>query len=304
VFKSSYIPLCALITAMILWGSSFIAFKYALMTFDPIVIVFARMIISSILFLLAINMWLPKRFFKKDLGLLLFMAMCEPCLYFLLEGYALTLTTASQAGMVSATLPILVAFLSFLLFRERLCARSWSGLILAVGGVIWVSLAGKSTEAAPYPALGNLLEMLAMTCAAGYTLSIKKLSATYSPWFLTAVQSFVGSFFFFPLLYLPTTNHPLTYPLGPSLAVLYLGSCISIGAYGFYNFGLSRLPAWQASAFINLIPVIALFFGWLFLRETMGYGQMVGAVLVFVGVIMSQDWVAHFKSHQNQEPLE
>lgn len=274
------------------------------MAFDPMVIVFARMIISSILFLIAMTKWLPKRFYKKDLGLLLFMAMCEPCLYFLLEGYALTLTTASQAGMVSATLPILVAFFSFIFFRERLRARSWLGLILAVGGVIWVSLSGKSTESAPYPALGNLLEMLAMTCAAGYTLSIKKLSASYSPWFLTAVQSFAGTIFFFPLLYLPTTTLPDTYPLGASMAVLYLGACISIGAYGFYNYGLSRLPAWQASAFINLIPVFSLLFGWWFLNEVLGYGQMAGAALVFVGVIIGQDWIAHFKEHKHQEPLE
>ncbi len=286
------IPFFALSLAMLLWGSSFVAFKYAVMFFDPIVVVFARMAISGLVFLLFLPLWRPGRVRRGDVWFMVFMALCEPCLYFVFEGKALTLTTASQAGMVAATLPVLVALCAGFLLGERLTRRSWTGLFLALGGVAWVSVSGSATEAAPRPVLGNFLELLAMICAAGYTVSMKKLCATYSPWFLTAVQSMVGSVFFLPLLFLPSTSLPAAMPVGPSLAVLYLAVCISIGAYGLYNFGISRLPAWQATAFVNLIPVISMLLGWLWLGESLNAAQLAGVAVVFGGVLLCQEWRA------------
>lgn len=283
------LPFISLFVAMLLWGSSFVAFKYAVMVYDPIVVVFARMALSLFLFLLAFRLWRPRSLRVGDMGLMAFMALCEPCLYFVFEGQALTLTTASQAGMVAATLPVLVAVCAGFWLGERLTPRSWAGLVLALAGVAWVSVSGEASEVAPRPVLGNFLELLAMLCAAGYTVSMKKLCASYSPWFLTAVQSLVGTFFFLPLLFLPSTDLPQAFPPGPSLAVLYLGVCISIGAYGLYNFGISRLPAWQASAFVNLIPVFSMLLGWACLGERLNPGQMAGVAVVFAGVLLSQE---------------
>lgn len=279
----------ALLAAMLLWGSSFVAFKYAVMAFDPIVVVMGRLALSAALFMAVLPLWRPRVVRRGDLPLMGFMALCEPCLYFLLEGHALTLTSASQAGMVAATLPILVAVCAFLFLGERLTLRSWLGLILALAGVAWVSVSGVATEAAPRPVLGNFLELAAMVCAAGYTVSMKRLCAVYSPWFLTAVQSVVGAIFFFPLLFLPSTVLPTTLPPGPTLAVAYLGVFISIGAYGLYNYGISKLPVWQASAFVNLIPVFSIFLGWACLGESMTVSQMLGAGVVFAGVLLSQE---------------
>ena len=45
--KSSIAPFMALLTAMMLWGSSFVAFKYVVMVFDPVVVVFARMVLAD-----------------------------------------------------------------------------------------------------------------------------------------------------------------------------------------------------------------------------------------------------------------
>lgn len=284
------LPFLALFMGMLLWGSSFVAFKYAVMFFDPIVVVFARMFLSALLFLLAFSLWRPRTLRREDLGFMVFMALCEPCFYFVFEGQALTMTSASQAGMVAATLPVLVAVCAGFFLGERLTARSWSGLFLALAGVVWVSVSGVATEAAPRPFMGNFLELLAMLCAAGYTVSMKKLCARYSPWFLTAVQSMVGTVFFLPLLFLPTTTLPAAFPVGPSLAVLYLGVCISIGAYGLYNYGISKLPAWQASAFVNLIPVFSMLLGWLCLGERLTPWQLAGVAVVFAGVLLSQQW--------------
>ena len=294
------LPVLSLSLAMLLWGSAFVAFKYAILYFDPIVIVFARMILACLLFFLVYPLWRPRRIKLVDTWFMILMALCEPCLYFVFEGQALRLTTASQAGMVAATLPVLVALCAGVLLGERLTRRSWTGLFLALAGVVWVSVSGDSSEVAPRPVLGNLLELMAMLCAAGYTVSMKRLSATYSPWFLTAVQSMVGTVFFFPLLFLPSTTLPSGFPAGASLAVIYLAVGVSIGAYGFFNFGISRLPAWQATAFVNLIPVVSIVLGWMLLDESLNAVQLVGVAVVFGGVILSQDWTEEQKDTSDE----
>lgn len=63
---------------------------------------------------------------------------------------------------------------------------------------------------------------------------------------------------------------------------------VTVGAYGLYNFAVSRLPANQASAFVNLIPLFTLLFAVLLLGERLTGQQVFGATLVFAGVALSQ----------------
>lgn len=278
----------ALLLAMLLWSSSFIAMKVALEGFHPMVVVFGRMGISSAVFLALWRNFRHVRYRKGDWKRLGAMALCEPCLYFVFEAYALRYTSASQAGMIVSVMPLCVAVAAWIVLGERLARRVWSGFVLAIIGVVWLSLGGAISDNAPNPLLGNLLELCAMVSATGYVINAKKLSATYPPLFITAVQSLAGSAFFLPLLFLPTTQLPDAFPLLPTLSVIYLGTCISLGAYGLYNFGVSRLPAGQASAFINLIPVITLLMGRVLLGDQLTPQQYAASVLVLVGVLLSQ----------------
>jgi drug/metabolite transporter (DMT)-like permease len=285
--RASHTAFLALVVAMFLWGSSFVAFKYALEAFHPVVVVWARLLVASVLFFVFLPSSRRVRVARQDWLLLGLMVLCEPCLYFLLEGLALQWTTASQAGMVSAILPVLVALSSWWM-GETPRVWAWVGLVLAMVGVGLVSWLAPASASAPYPLWGNLLELAAMVCAAGYTVCLKRLCRSYSPWFLTAAQTTGGMVFFSLAVASPWVHLPQRLPLGPSLAVLYLGLAISVGAYGLYNYGVSRLPAWQASAFINLIPIFALVLDWLFLGEAVGWLHVLGTVLVCGGVGLAQ----------------
>lgn len=285
----SFLPYIALVCAMLLWASSFIALKLAFRTYDPMVVLFGRMGIASLCFLPLLPGFLKKiRYKKGDIKLIAFMVICEPCLYFIFEANALMHTTASQAGMVTSTLPLFVAIGAMVFLKEKVNIRTFIGFIIAMVGVTGLSLMGDVTGSAPNPVLGNFLELMAMVCATGYTLSLKRLSERYSPFFLTALQAFCGTIFFFPALFLPQTALPVHFEMIPGFSIIYLGAAITLGAYGLYNFGVSRIPASQASAYINLIPVFTLFFAWLVLKERFIPIQYGFAALVLLGVALSQ----------------
>ncbi len=279
----------ALILAMFLWASSFIALKYAFRTYDPLVVIFGRMLVASICFLIVANR-VTKAFQYRsgDYKLLLFMALSEPCLYFLFEAKAVENTTASQAGMITAMLPILVMIAAALILKERIGGRSWLGAVTAVGGVCWLTLLSVPTDEAPNPLLGNFLEFLAMLCAAGYTIALKALTKSYTPFFLTALQAVTGCFFYFPLLFLPSTKLPKAFHPAPGFAIVYLGAVITLGAYGLYNYGLKHVPANKAASFVNLIPIFSVFLGWLLLGETLSLGQTAAGVVIMGGVYLTQ----------------
>jgi drug/metabolite transporter (DMT)-like permease len=272
---------------MALWGSSFIALKLAFTELPPMWVIFGRMALGSLVFLLAWR-WRGRIEYRAgDWKYLLGLAACEPCLYFIFEALALQRTSASQAGMITALLPLLVAVGAYLTLRERITRTTLAGFLLAVVGAVWLSLAGDADEHAPAPLLGNFFEFLAMLCATGYTLLLKHLSSRYSAFALTALQAFVGSLFFLPLA-LFNAGLPAEISTQGWGAVVYLGIVVTVGAYGLYNFGVGRLPASQASGFTNLIPVFTLLMAVLFLGERLNAWQLLAVGLVFIGVGLSQ----------------
>ncbi len=283
--KIPLLAIISLLTAMTLWGSSFIAMKIAMQEFGPLTVVFGRMALATICFALIAPKLLPIRYRPGDWKPLLFMAFCEPCLYFVFESHALKYTQASEAGMITALLPLMVTSVAHLLFKEKLSLLGVSGLVVSVLGVVLMSAFSVVRDNAPNPFLGNSLEFFAMVCAAGYIISLKWLSTHYSPVFLTAVQSTVGALFFLPALLIEPM--PTSVSCSSLVAVGYLGIVVSIVAYGCNNYGVSQIPASQASIFINLIPVVTLIIAAIMLDERLGFMQIVGGAMVFAGVFLS-----------------
>jgi drug/metabolite transporter (DMT)-like permease len=279
----------ALILASVLWGGSFVAMKLAIGVYGPMVVIFARMALASLCLLLLVGRFKSQALYRPgDWKPLLFMALCEPCLYFLFEAMALIYTSASQVGMIVAILPVMVAVAARFVLNERLPGRAWLGFALAICGIVWMTVHSVSNEHAPNPLLGNFLGFLAMCCAVGNVISVKILCERFSPLFLTAVQAFVGCIFFLPLLFVAGTM-PQAFHLGAVISILYLGIGVTIGAYWLYNFGISRIPAGQASSFLNLIPVVTLFLGWLILGEHLTPMQYLACAVVIFAVFLSQD---------------
>jgi len=282
----AFFALCA---GVFLWASSFVALKIAFQHFDPMIVIFGRMLIASVCFLFVFKSLKKIDYRAGDWKLLLFMGVCEPGFYFIFEALALTYTDASQAGMICALLPLLIAVAARFTLGERVSRKTLSGFCLAISGAIILSAAAESSSNAPNPILGNFLEFIAMICATGYMITLKGLTPRYNPWFLTMVQAFIGTMFYFPLLFLPTTTMPTEFSFIGISAIVYLGVFVTLAAYGLYNYGMSKIPASQASAFVNLIPVITLFLSWLMLGERLNVIQYAASFLVLAGVYISQD---------------
>lgn len=281
------LPFVALVCAPLIWGGSFSAMRLALRSLNPWSVMWLRMAIALALILPFSRRLSLACYQKGDWRMLLPMVFFQPCLYFVLEAHALQLTTSSQAGVIAAFVPLMVALGAFLVLGEPLGKRTLIGLFLSVTGVVVLSIEGDATGQAANPLVGNILEFLAMACSALNFLIVKRLCDRYNPWLLTAFQVLAGTLFFSPGLFF-LVRDTVAWTPRLMLSFLFLGGMVSLGAFGLYNWAMSFVPASKAAIFINMVPVAAVIFGWTLLGESLGVIQCVSAVGVILGVAVSQ----------------
>lgn len=128
-----------------------------------------------------------------------------------------------------------------------------------------------------------------MLCATGYVLIAKRLSLRYSALAITGMQTLLGSVWFGAALLTPWGHWPASFPVLPSLLVVYLGVFVTLGAYGLYTWAVSKMPVSRASAFINLIPLFTVMLAWLLLGETLAAPQWFACLLVLGGVLLGRE---------------
>ena len=287
----SKIPLTAflsLILAMLIWGSSFVALKAALNDTQPYTIMFLRMFIASLCFILFIKSFLKYKFTRKDIKLILLLSLFEPALYFIFEVNALRFTSASQAGVITSTMPIITAIFAGILLKELITKKLILGSLLSMIGVIILSTNANTTSHATNPLLGNMLELGAMVCAAGYTIVSKHLSSKFSALFITASQSFLGALFFLPFFLYEYSQYGFHTSYSSILWILYLGVIVTLGGYGLYNFSLTKIDASRAAVFINLIPIFSVILAYLLLGELLNTIQIFASIIILTGVIIAE----------------
>lgn len=285
--KRSSLPVLAALSAVILWGLSYSAMKSVVGVLGPQGVMWSRMVVALAV-LLPFAPRLVLRFARSDWKALAAMSLLMPCAYFFFESSALLYTSSMQAGIISATVPLLVAMGAWLFLKERITPRLVLGLVLSLAGVALMSVLGSAGDSAKAPLLGNALELCAMVCAAGSMIVLKRLSSRYGPWALTALQTAAGALFFLPGAPDVVRQWPVLVEGSALPVLLFLGAGVTLGAFGLYNWGMSRMEASRTSAFINLVPVLAVLFGWLFLGERLNPAQALAALLVLGGVCLSQ----------------
>lgn len=289
------VGIVSIIFAMFIWGSSFIALKAAMVDLGEYTVIFIRMAAATLCFIFFIKKFLVYDFTKRDIQLILLLGFFEPCLYFIFEAKALLYTSASQAGMITSVMPLITAIAAGYFLKEIISRQLLFGSVIAMVGVVWLSVQAVTTYSAPNPMLGNFLEFCAMICATGYTLVARYLSEKFSALFITAVQAFIGFIFFIPFFIFEISTKEMTFSLEAVSWSIYLGIVVTLLGYGLFNFALTKIEASRAAMFVNLIPIFTLILAFLILGEKLSTEELVASATILFGVIISQITVKRFK---------
>ena len=91
-------------------------------------------------------------------------------------------------------------------------------------------------------------------------------------------------------------------PLAAWGIILTLAVINTALAYMLYNQALQSLTALEMNMLLNLSPLVTAVFAWLLLRETLNKLQVVGMVVVIVGVVVVQAGRRHSVEADTVEP--
>lgn len=164
-----------------------------------------------------------------------------------------------------AFLPVFIIIFIFVFFRERPTALQCLGGILAIVGVIVLSLYSEQSEHGINPAKGNFL-----ACAAGYTILLKNCPVLIFHFFSSCSKlHWYNIFLPFALL---DSDLPSEISLRGIMAVLYFGVMFTVGAYTLFNIGMFSISATQGGMYFNLIPIFTLIFSIIVLNERISLG--------------------------------
>lgn len=270
------------------FGLSFVATKYALRGFEPLLVALLRFTLAGAL--LWVIWWLRpgrERATRADLRRLALLGFVSLTVYFSFENLGIARTSASAAAILIGAIPVFTVVLNHFTLREPTGARQWLGIGLSFTGIIALVLTAGSVSGGSL--LGDLLVLAASLSAAAYGLLARRTMVGRSALYVTTWQNLFGALFMAPLAALEAAIAGVRQPTAPAVGgVLFLTLVCSVSAFLLLNYAFRFLSAGRVSVFINLTPVVAVAAAYVLLGERFTAGQALAAAVVVAGV-----WLAN-----------
>lgn len=275
-----------------IWGSTFVVTKEVMVEFPPLLLAFLRVAIGAALLLPLARM--RQRHAASNApslpwGTLFAMGFIGVALYYFLFNLAMVYISASQGALVQSSIPAMTALIAMVWLREHASRKRIAGIVLSVSGVIIIFMGAEDSSIARPGSiggawLGNLL-MFGSVIAWGIYTALAKRVAAFDPLVVTGYVIAFGAVLLLPgaLYELSGRELPRITALG-ALQILYLGGMASGVAFLIYNRSLEAMDASQAGVFANLIPVVGVLSGVVFLGEPLALRAIVGGAIVMLGV--------------------
>jgi drug/metabolite transporter (DMT)-like permease len=199
-----------------------------------------------------------------------------------------SLSTATAAGVIMATLPAAVAAGSRLFLGEHLSGRALTAIATAVIGIVLLQFARPSDDAAHSATLlGNLLLFGAVLCEASYVIIGKRLARARSPLRVSALINLWGLALMTPFGLWQLARFDLgQLTPGSWLLLVFYALAASLFAVWLWMSGLRHVPANHAGVFTVALPVSATLIGVLALGEAFTLMHAVALLLASAGVLL------------------
>jgi len=279
-----------LFTASAIWGFSFVAQRIGMRFMGPF-------LFNSIRFMLGALVLLPFIIFKNKesekyeeryhkeknnkvytagilAGFLIFIAVS-------FQQFGVIYTTAGKAGFITGLYIIFVPIIG-VIFRQKIKANVWLGVILAVIGLYLLSVKNEMTigKGDFLVLIGAVFWALHVQVIGHFAPKVDSLKLAFNQFFVNSLLSFFGALIFETITLNSIKN--------AIWAILYAG-VLSVGvAYTLQIFGQKRITPSIAAIILSMESVFSVIGGWIVLNEILSFKEIFGCLLMLLAMIIAQ----------------
>lgn len=272
---------------MLFWAGNYTIGRWASGHVPPVTLAFLRWTGASLLILPLAWPYLKQDWpvVRDNWRVLLLLGIVGSGLFNTLQYIALTGTTATSAGIINCSSPVMIAIMSFFLNGETVRPVQMIGIGISLAGVLAV-LAQGSLEAlgALQFNRGDLVMLGAMVFWALYTALLDKRPRLNGLTF-AAVTYVIAAVLNLPLSAWELQSGAHLDLSGPSLmAIAYTAIFPSFLAYLFFNRGIEIIGPTRGGAFMHLVPLFTALLALVFLGEEPRPYHVAGVALILSGI--------------------
>ena len=283
---------CMLLLVALLWGMNPPVIKLGLQYIPPLPYNVARMVVGSVVALIAL--WMSgsyRRPSRADLWILFRASIFGFFVFQIFFTEGIQRTTSGNAAFMFCLLPVFVLLLNRFYGFDTINRAVVIGIACSIAGIVLIVLgAGRELSVAGNHLLGASLILLSQVGYAYYTVFSKELLDRYSTYQVTASMMLVTTILLLAVSVPDMRNVPWA-----ALPASAWGSVVFSAVFGLclgnflWIWGSGVIGTSRSSVFNNLTPVFAVITAYFLLGETFGSMQAVGAVFVFAGVYITRN---------------
>jgi len=299
------LPRILLLSAVVIWGWTFVATKILLAELGPVEIFTLRLAIG-VPFLggvLAAKR-VPLHFAPADVRPLLLGGTIF-AVHFLIQIVGMTTTTATNTGWILSVSPLALAVLSFLFLGERIGWAGIGGIGIATAGILLLVSRGDLADLDWLRNTGDWLILASAHTWAFYTVATRDLVRRRHPLAVTFTILLIAGAFM-AVLFAASADLESIRSLSPRgiAALLYLAiPGLALGQW-FWQEGVANLGATRAGLYLYLEPLATMTLAVPLLGEPFGPVAAIGGGLVLAGVYVGQRGGATGNRRKAAEPID
>lgn len=281
VFRSAIMG----IAFVVMWSSAFSSARVIVLYAPPITSLSFRFLISGLIAVgLAMALGQRLNLNRQQWFNTIIFGICQNALYLGLNFVAMQTIEAGLAAIIASTMPLIVAFLSWIVLREKTPPIGILGLFAGFAGVALIMSGRFDGGADPFGLALCVIGALALAIA---TLVVRGASSGGNVLMIVGVQMLIGSLvLFFPAAMLETPTFTFTWSL--AAAFVYTTLVPGLAATWVWFLLVGRIGSTRAATYHFLNPFFGVSIAWLILREPMTIRDFFGVAIITAGILAVQ----------------
>ena len=269
----------------LIWSSAFTSARIIVVDAPPLASLALRFLISGIIGVcIAVMMGQTWRLTRNQWRATFIFGVCQNALYLGLNFIAMQTIEASLASIIASTMPLMVAFAGWMVFRDRLPMMAIGGLAAGVIGVVIIMGARMNQGVDIYGIALCGVAAVALTIA---TLSMRGASSGGNLMMVIGLQMLVGSAVLaVTSAAIETIEVNLTWQLVAAMTYTTLAPGL-LATWLWFSL-VARIGAVRAATYHFLNPFFGVAIAAVLLGEQLGMMDLVGVAIITFGILAVQ----------------